>query len=133
MSMERIDFNHFFLEIRDFITLPLLKKINPNTLSFWKCGGIYLALCQEPNTIVVHTAIRVSKENRISWVNELNLMCKQLNLRYVKFYTSQFNTTVIKIAEYCKAEQIDRLKDYYSENEDGLVFLVDSDEGRFKK
>lgn len=118
--MNKISFEHFFIETKDLLTESLYRKLNPNTMAFFKSGDVYLALMNQYDTLII--AMAVGKGD--TFMHDILKECRKFNFGFVKFITSVKNTRVQTLAKYWHAQEVGREKDYYGPGEDGIEYEI---------
>lgn len=127
--LDRISFNHFFMETKDKITPELYRKLNPEIMSFFKSGDSYLALTNQGQDLTIAMLIG----SGLDWIHDLRRECIKYNVLTVNFYTSINNKIVQRIAKYAKAEEIEKISNFYGDGIDGILYQIDlTDTKRFR-
>lgn len=122
MTLQKIDFAHFYLETVTTIEKEFANLINPNSMMFYKCGNIYLALTQSDKNIVVNFAINTGKRNTGDWVADLIKEAIKSNFEHIIFVTSEKNTIVQKIADKWKCKLVKKEPNYYSDGSAAYIY-----------
>ena len=122
MALEKITFDHFFIEVKGHIDKNHIVLINPNTMNFFKLDNIYLALSVPNNKLVVNFSINTGKGEGGDWRAELLREATRSKLDGIIFYTSENNKIVQNIAKKWKMKQIDTIPDFYSDGDAAFVY-----------
>lgn len=126
MSLQKISFEHFYIETVNFTDQKYAVLLNPYSMGFFKCGNVYLALTLS-DILTVNFAINTGKRDRnnINWIDILISEAKKVNLSKISFITSINNKIVQNIAKKYDCKLINTNKNYYSGNEDALVYELE--------
>ncbi len=120
--MDKISFEHFFIEVKESVASKDLKFINPNAMAFFKMGHIYLALSQPKNKLIVNYALNTGKDQNRDWTADIKKEAEISGCESIIFYTSEHNKIVQNIAARWKMEKIDTIKDFYGVGEASFVY-----------
>lgn len=117
------------METKDKITPELYRKLNPEIMSFFKSGDSYLALTNQGQDLTIAMLIG----SGLDWIHDLRRECIKYNVLTVNFYTSINNKIVQRIAKYAKAEEIEKISNFYGDGIDGILYQIDlTDTKRFR-
>lgn len=128
--LQRISFEHFFVEIQNKLkdNAYLVPKINPYTMTFFKCGKTFLGL----NVIGDILTIDMVFGEGVDFIYSLAEECRRNNIKIVKFVTSQNNKKVQRLADYSQALKTNEFKDYYGPDNNAYEYtIVLQDSSRF--
>jgi hypothetical protein len=120
--LDRITFEHFFLEVRDDISPVHLKVINPNMMSFFKIDNVYVALTSEDKKLLIHFAINTGKKHRYDWLEKLKKEADDSKIRSIMFYTSVNNGPVHKLAAKWECDLVNKIDNFYADGDDAFVY-----------
>lgn len=122
MVLQRITFEHFYIETVADIDKQYAVLVNPQVMQFYKCGNIYLALTFEDKKLIVNFAVNTGKKSDGEWVEVLRAECKKANFETVVFITSVNNQVVQNIAKKYNCQLIKTNPNFYVDGSDALVF-----------
>ncbi len=108
--LEKITFNHFFMETKDKITPALYRMLNPDFMSFIKTGRVYMAILEKDKTLNI--AIAVGEDiNKDCW-QVIWEESHKANFDYIEFSTLETNKKMQTLAKYVGAKETDRILNY---------------------
>jgi len=117
MKLDRINFDHFMIEVKDIIKPEHIALLNPNMQVYYKLGHIYLALYVFNSKLTVEFAINTGKKNEGDWVGKIIEDAKKSGMTSIIFLTAEGNTSVNQIAHKIGAKEEKRIENYYSTGE----------------
>jgi hypothetical protein len=122
MTLQKITFEHFYLETVDTIEKVHATLLNPNLMEFFKCGPVYLALTHEGKRLIVNFALNTGKRSDGSWVEALISEARRAGFEKIVFITSRNNKTVQNIALKYECDLIKTNPNFYSDGSDAFVY-----------
>lgn len=123
MILQKISFEHFYMEVIDYIDPAYARMLNPYIMTYFKCGNIYLALTLS-DVLTINFAIKTGKSPKSdkNWVDILINECKKVKVDKISFITSINNKIVRNIAEKygCKTLKVE--EGYYPDGSDAIIY-----------
>lgn len=120
--VDKITFEHFFIEVKGSIKKEHLILLNPNIMQFYKVQNVYVALSINEKSLVVNFALNTGKEKGGDWMKDLQEEALRNGLEKVVWHTSSENKVVQGIAKRLGLKQIDLVKNYYADGTDAIVY-----------
>ncbi len=124
--LDKITFNHFFIETKNLIDSNSLPFINPESQVFFKASDVYFALSFNGNKVYINFMVGKGKNN----LDGMRILIKELKANKVKFVlfgTSENNKKMLAIAKYIESSFVQRFENYYADGSTYIEYELDLD------
>ena len=124
MIMDRISFNHFFIETKNRMPEGWFACINPETMTFWKVGDAYFAITLLGDIANIDMVIETGKNNLDSF-RCLYKSLKSGGFKKLIFGTASDNKRMQTLYKYAKAKHLGTNKDVFKSGDSWEKYELD--------
>ncbi len=120
--MQKIDFNHFYIETAGRIAEKYQIFINPNIQTFFKCGDVYFALTAYGDTVYVNMMVGTAENN----IDGLRIFMKEIkkSFKFLKMGTVEHDRSIV-LYRYLGAKFLKKELNYYKDGSSYVEFELD--------
>jgi hypothetical protein len=124
MNFDRINFNHFFLEVKNIMDPKWFRYINPEIQTYWKSHSVYFAL--EGNGTEVYLCMMQGKDkDNIQGMRELIKYLKINGVKTLRFATYAKNRRMLVLFKYIEANYTKTISKYYEDGDDLVEYVLE--------